>query len=301
MSAYEAIPCTECGAQTIAARPVCSLCEADQGLFAPLAAPAPADPEFARWWMTPDSRTGHAPSASLDLGSAQKAWAAARAIPAAAPTPASNCPMKALLDRLESPDPAVRAEAEAQAERAAENVQRVTPRAAPLPVAQAVSVPGGTFEPVGNVWHERVNDEYHATLDDEKVSDGEPLYRFVAGPDAVAAPVLEDGLDADDITRLREALNWMGESTYESHEECSIFRVRLIRRLISATLASRDAVRVARDAEVAAAATGMFKDHEIRDFVNRLRDVSIQFHHTQQLRSRIQDIVLPLLTRDRTA
>lgn len=301
MSGYEIIACTECGEQTIAARPVCGLCEADKGLFAPPPAPpTPADPEFARWWMTPDSSTGHAPSASLDLGSAQKAWAAARAVPAPAPRP--NCPMKAFLDRLNSPDPAVRAEAEAQAERAVENVQRSTPRAEALPAAQAVKVPGGTFEPVGNAWHERVNDEYHATLDGAKVSDGEPLYRFVAAPaGAVAAPAGEDGLDADDITRLREALNWMGESTYESHEECSIFRLRLIRRLISATLTSRDAMRAARDAEVAAAAAGMFKDHEIRDFVNRLRDVAIQFHHAQQLRSRIQEIVLPLLTRDRTA
>ena len=35
MNGYETIPCTECGEQTIAARPVCSLCEADKGLFAP--------------------------------------------------------------------------------------------------------------------------------------------------------------------------------------------------------------------------------------------------------------------------
>lgn len=30
---YETIGCVECGEQTIAARPVCGLCEADRGLF----------------------------------------------------------------------------------------------------------------------------------------------------------------------------------------------------------------------------------------------------------------------------
>jgi len=33
MSAYEVIPCVECGEQTIAARPTCRLCEADKDMF----------------------------------------------------------------------------------------------------------------------------------------------------------------------------------------------------------------------------------------------------------------------------
>jgi hypothetical protein len=379
VSAYETIPCTECGGPTIAASPVCSLCEADKGLFAPrAAAPAPADPEFSRWWMTPDLLTGHAPSVSLDLGSAQKAWAAARAIPAAAPAPAPKCPMQAFLDKLDSADPAVRAEAEAHAERVADEMSRTKPVREPAPArAQPVAVPGGRFEQVGTVWHERVNDEFHATLDDELVVEGERLYRFVASaagvlPDADLAPavlgawigvarlphkatmvvatdfdnyalayqrydlgetrwldahtdtdrdvpldftpthwlelpgkdqvllagadLLGDTLDADYIAKLRDALVWFGESTPESLEECEIYRTRLMRRLIAAVLEQRDRFH----AEPPAGA-GPLKDHEIRDAVNQLRDVAIQFHHTQQLRSRIQDIVLPLLTRGHQA
>ena len=305
MSAYETIPCTECGEPTIAARPVCSLCEADKGLFAPPAAPAPADPEFARWWMTPDARTGHAPSACLDLGSAQKAWAAARALPAAAPAPAPEpkCPMRAFLDKLESPDPAVRAEAEAHAERVADEMSRSMPRREPAPVAKPVAVAGGRFEQVGTVWHERVNDEYHASLNDELVTEGQALYRFVADSAAGAVPASEesftDTLNADEIARLRDALVWMGESTYESLEECEIYRLRLVRRLISAVIGQRDQFYAQREAEPAAG--GPLKDHEIRDAVNQLRDVARQYHNTQQLRSRIQDIVLPLFTRGRQA
>jgi len=41
-SAHEIVPCQDCGEQTIAARPVCNLCEADNGLFQPPAVPAPA-------------------------------------------------------------------------------------------------------------------------------------------------------------------------------------------------------------------------------------------------------------------
>lgn len=37
------------------------------------------------------------------------------------------------------------------------------------------------------------------------------------------------------------------------------------------------------------------KDHEIAALVNNLRDVAISFHGTQQLRSRIQDLVLPAI------
>lgn len=373
MSAYETIPCTECGGQTIAARPVCKLCEADKGLVAPPPpAPTPADPEFARWWMTPDAHTGHAPSVSLDLGSAQKAWAAARAIPVAAHAPAPKCPMQAFLDKLDSADPAVRAEAEAHAERVADELSRTRPVREPAPArAQPVVVPGGRFEQVGTVWHERVNDEFHATLDDDLVAAGERLYRFVATvgdvhPDSDLAPaglgawigvarlphkatmvvatdfdnyalayqrydlgetrwldahtdtdrdvpldftpthwlelpgkdqvLLGDTLDADYIAKLRDALVWFGESTPESLEECEIYRTRLMRRLITAVLEQRDRFH----AEPPAGA-GPLKDHEIRDAVNQLREVAIQFHHTQQLRSRIQDIVLPLLTRGNPA
>lgn len=39
------------------------------------------------------------------------------------------------------------------------------------------------------------------------------------------------------------------------------------------------------------------KDHIIAQVVNNLRDVAIQFHDTQQLRSRIQDAIVPLLER----
>lgn len=37
------------------------------------------------------------------------------------------------------------------------------------------------------------------------------------------------------------------------------------------------------------------KDHIMARVVNNLRDVAIQFHDTQQLRSRIQDAIAPLL------
>lgn len=39
------------------------------------------------------------------------------------------------------------------------------------------------------------------------------------------------------------------------------------------------------------------KDHIIAQVVNNLRDVAIQFHDAQQLRSRIQDAIVPLLER----
>lgn len=75
--AYETVAC-QCGEPTIAARGVCSLCEADEGLFAPAPAKAsPTCPDFERWWETPNERTGHPPSATLDRYSARTAWDAA--------------------------------------------------------------------------------------------------------------------------------------------------------------------------------------------------------------------------------
>lgn len=49
------------------------------------------------------------------------------------------------------------------------------------------------------------------------------------------------------------------------------------------------------------AAQEEIKDHEIRETTNALRDIAVQFHATQQLRSRIQDIILPLFGRRRAA
>ena len=302
MNTYETIACTECGGPTTAARPVCSLCEADKGLFAPPPAPpapAPADPEFARWWSTPDLSTGHAPSASLDLVSAQKAWAEARTPTPVVLAPATGCPMKAFLDKLNSTDPAVRAEAEAHADRVADELRRAQPAPEPVAAVQPpVVVAGGQFEQVGTVWHERVNDEYLASLNDELVTHGEVLYRFVPGQAGSSMPApagtFDDTLNADEIARLRDALVWMGQSTYESLEECEIYRHRLVRRLISAVLEHRDQVRAERETE---SAVRQLKDHEIREAVNQLRDVALKYHGTQQLRSRIQEIVLPLVAR----
>jgi hypothetical protein len=282
--------------------------------------------------------------------------------------------MGAFLAKLNSPDPAVRAEAEAHADRVADEMsQSMAARAPAEKVAPSVLVAGGRFEQVGTVWHERVNDEYHASLNDELVVEGEGLFRFVPSPQGeepapvfldawigverlphkatlvvatdfdnyalayqrydlgetrwfdahvdsdrdvpldftpthwlelpkkdqilqACADVLGDSLDADDIAKLRAALVWFGESTPESMEECEIYRTRLTRRLIKAVLAHRDQAGAAQDSE-----SDGLKDHEIRDAVNQLRDVAIQYHHTQQLRSRIQDIVLPLMKRGRAA
>jgi hypothetical protein len=329
------------------------------------------DHEFARWWVTPDVHTGVAPSAALDLGSAQKAWAAARALPRVVPKSA----LTEFAEKLASDDPAVQAELEEQFERVAAELSRTMPPRAeePIDVAQPVLVPSGRFEEVGAVWHERVNSEYHATLNDDLVTDGEKLYRFVANEGAAKdslAPaghgsvvraawigvgslphkatmvvvtdfenyalayqrydlgetrwfdahidtdrdvpldfvpthwleipgrdqgVLDDALDADDIAKLRDALVWMGESTSDSLEECSIYRVSLVRRLIAANLAARDYAFA--EAAKPDATGGPVRDHEIRELVNQLRDVAIKFHHTGQLRSRIQDIVLPMMVR----
>jgi hypothetical protein len=39
----------------------------------------------------------------------------------------------------------------------------------------------------------------------------------------------------------------------------------------------------------------VLKDHQIAQMVNKLRDVAREFHHTQQLRSQIVDVLLPIL------
>lgn len=36
MNGNEAVPCVECGDQTIAARPICNLCQADKVMFIPM-------------------------------------------------------------------------------------------------------------------------------------------------------------------------------------------------------------------------------------------------------------------------
>jgi len=107
------------------------------------------------------------------------------------------------------------------------------------------------------------------------------------------------GLDADDIRNMKDALSWMGESTPESLEECEIDRFRLMRRLIRAVLTSRDRAHeeVQKPEPATPALTSPVKDHDIREAVNQLRDVAIQYHHTGQLRSRIQEVVLPLMAR----
>jgi hypothetical protein len=56
-SAHEIVPCQDCGEQTIAARPVCNLCEADKGLFESPAAPAPAASATAVDVLVPMPRT----------------------------------------------------------------------------------------------------------------------------------------------------------------------------------------------------------------------------------------------------
>lgn len=36
------------------------------------------------------------------------------------------------------------------------------------------------------------------------------------------------------------------------------------------------------------------KDHELRNIINQLRDIAIEFHDTQQLRARIASTLIPL-------
>lgn len=104
------------------------------------------------------------------------------------------------------------------------------------------------------------------------------------------APAKPKTLDAKDVENLRLALAWMGVSAPESHEECSIHQVALVRELIDATLDARK-----RMLEQSTAPD--LKDHEIREAVGKLCDVAVQFHGAGQLRARIQDVVLPLVRR----
>lgn len=41
------------------------------------------------------------------------------------------------------------------------------------------------------------------------------------------------------------------------------------------------------------------KDHEIREYINDLRDIALEFHATQQLRQRIHDLVMHMIKRVR--
>lgn len=42
------------------------------------------------------------------------------------------------------------------------------------------------------------------------------------------------------------------------------------------------------------------KDHEIREIVNRLRDIAVLYHDTQQLRERIAGVIVPILKDTKT-
>lgn len=37
------------------------------------------------------------------------------------------------------------------------------------------------------------------------------------------------------------------------------------------------------------------KAHEIREIVNQIRDIAVEFHDTQQLRARIAAVLVPVL------
>lgn len=58
-------------------------------------------------------------------------------------------------------------------------------------------------------------------------------------------------------------------------------------------------IRVQRDPELALRMLGEQlappKDHEIREAINKLRDIAVQFHATDQLRERIASVVLNLV------
>ena len=60
---------------------------------------------------------------------------------------------------------------------------------------------------------------------------------------------VDESLTADEIEALRSALNWMGESTYETLEECGIYQRNLVRRLIHAVVANRDATFAAQSTQ----------------------------------------------------
>jgi hypothetical protein len=307
MSPGESIPCEECGAQTYSAQPTCNRGEPDQGMCEPRSEQRPAaGPQFTKWWMTPDARTGHPPSACLDLGSALRAWAAARSGNAATVEPEPKSGLAAFAEMLTSTDPDVVAEVERRL-RLADTSRRRPQVTLPPPdktPGEPVHVPGGHFEQIGTGWLEGVNSKYHPHRGGI-ASAGEPLYRFVAtvraeppAPEHSAAPssARRDTLCADDIEKLRQAVSWMGESTPESHEECGIHSLTLMRRLIAATLAGRD---FAYAENAASGESRPLPDREIGLAINKLRDTAVQFHHTQQLRSRLQDVVLPLIARAR--
>lgn len=320
MSGYESIACQDCGEETIRARPICSMCESFAALCSspPPAQPDISDPQFKLWWQTPDAKTGKTPSSFLELNSALAAWQAARAPQGLVWTKMHE----RLLANL-AEDPSLNA--------TTTGLQAPEATSAPeaAPARNTVTVPGGVFEAVGSVWLDHVNGDYNAALDDMRVTAGDQLYRFIpavacavcksrgfapsrsgtgcefcdgtecgASPGSMPEAQHGDGLDADDITKLVRALSWLGESTPESHEVCGIRRYELVRRLIDANLATRD-YAMAQAAQSSAEASPV-KDHEIRLAVNQLCEVSIRFHRAGQLRSRIQDIVLPLLARAMT-
>lgn len=39
------------------------------------------------------------------------------------------------------------------------------------------------------------------------------------------------------------------------------------------------------------------KDHEKRELINKLTDIAVRFGQTQQIRSRLQDVILPVLAK----
>ncbi len=59
----------------------------------------------------------------------------------------------------------------------------------------------------------------------------------------------DESLSSDEIEALRAALSWMGESTYETLEECGIYQRSLLRRLIHAVVANRDATFAAQSTQ----------------------------------------------------
>lgn len=140
-------------------------------------------------------------------------WLAARGH-APAEVPSTNV-LAVFAAKLQSNDPAVRAEVEAQLARADEEMRQARllrePEPEPAP-AQPVTVPGGRFEPVGRVWHERVNDEYNANLDEDLVSEGDVLYRLVlTPPEALPEPTGGAGLRLPHVSadvRARAAAWW---------------------------------------------------------------------------------------------
>jgi len=140
-------------------------------------------------------------------------WLAARGH-APAEVPSTNV-LAVFAAKLKSDDPAVRAEVEAHLARVDEEMRQARALREPEPEpepAQPVTVPGGRFEPVGRVWHERVNDEYNANLDEALVSEGDVLYRLVhTSPDELTEPINGAGAGLPHITadvRARAVAWW---------------------------------------------------------------------------------------------